>query len=64
MMVGEAKDRRSSQVVIPSTARMKVHGRVDGGKSHGGDLTDDTRTTDREKAEGSGALATDGTGQY
>lgn len=39
---------------------MKAHGGVDGGRSHGGDLADNTGDmTDGDEADSSGALGTD-----
>lgn len=60
MMMGGARSR-SSQAGTQSAARMKAHGRVDGGRCHGGDLADETQeTNDGDEADGSGALGSDG----
>lgn len=42
MVVGGAKSRRS-QTVTHKAARRMSHGRVEGGRSHAGDLAFDTR---------------------
>lgn len=48
---------RSSQARIQSTARMKAHGGVNGGRSNSGDLADNTwGVTDGDEADGSGTL--------
>ncbi len=53
--VGGARSRRNP-VEIQRPARMAAHGGVDGGRSHGGDGTADTRgPTDGDDAGGVGA---------
>lgn len=60
MTVGGARSRRS-QVGTQRAARTIVHSRVDGERSHGGHLADDTRgMPDRDKAKGNGSQDADG----